>query len=74
MKKHFHYYRPFHDEYIKALMDHPRVRLAIYTNIMRKNALPLLFKLFDSPKLRAYKAKIFDVFDQEYNVPDGGVD
>ena len=41
---------------------------------MRKNALPLLFKLFDSTKLRPYKAKIFDVFDQEYNVPDGLLD
>ena len=70
VKKHFHYYRPFYDDYIKGLIEHPRVKLGIYTSIMRKNVMPLLFKIFEGPKLRAYKSKVFEVFDQEYNMPD----
>lgn len=32
--------------------------------------MPLLFKIFENPKLKEYKAKIFNVYDQEYNRPD----
>lgn len=34
--------------------------------------MPLLFKIFDCKSLRPHRGKLFDVFDQEYNVPDGG--
>jgi hypothetical protein len=37
---------------------------------MRKNVLPLLISLFESQELRYHKSKIFEVFDQEYNIPD----
>ena len=55
IKKHFHYYRPYFDDYIKGLIEHPRVKFGIYTSIMRKNVMPLLYKIFDKPKLRASK-------------------
>ena len=34
--------------------------------------MPVLFKIFDLPKLNPSRSKIFDVFDQNYNVPDVG--
>ena len=34
--------------------------------------MPLLFKLFDIPTLIQHRASIFDVFDQEFNLPDLG--
>ena len=72
MKKHFHYYRPYFADYIHALIAHPRIKFAVYTSIMRKNVMPLLFHIFNSQKLTKERQRIFDVFDQEYNVPDVG--
>jgi hypothetical protein len=63
IKKHFHYYRPNHALYISKLVQHPRVKLGIYTSIMRKNAMPLLFKIFDEKQLRDYRKNLYDVFD-----------
>lgn len=31
--------------------------------------MPLLFKMFDLPALNEHRARIFEVFDQSYNVP-----
>lgn len=31
-----------------------------------------MFKVFDEPKLKSHKHKVFEVLDQEYNVPDLG--
>jgi hypothetical protein len=69
IKMHHHYYRPHFDIFLAQLLDHPRVQLGFYTSIMRKNALPLLFKIMDLPALNPHRAKIFEVFDQIYNVP-----
>jgi len=33
IKKHYHYFRPFYDDFIKSLIEHPRVRLGFYTSI-----------------------------------------
>ena len=72
IKMHHHYYRPFFDDFLAKLMSHPRVQLGFYTSIMRKNAIPLLFKIFDLPKMNPHKNKIMEVFDQQYNIPDVG--
>lgn len=32
--------------------------------------MPLLVDLFKSPELHLLKSKVFEIFDQEYNVPD----
>lgn len=32
--------------------------------------MPLLYKIFENQKLAPLKGRIFNVFDQEYNVPD----
>lgn len=53
-------------------MDHPRVKLAIYSSIRRHNIMPLMFKILDSSYLKSVKSRVFDVYDQEYNAPDGG--
>ena len=69
---HHHYYRPMFDDFLAKLLAHPRIKLGFYTSIMRKNAMPLLFKIFELPKLNPHRNSIFDVFDQNYNVPDIG--
>ena len=72
IKMHHHYYRPMFDDFLAQLLAHPRIQLGFYTSIMRKNVMPLLFKIFELPKLNPYRSAIFDVFDQNYNVPDLG--
>ena len=69
IKLHHHYYRPHFDTFLAQLLDHPRVQLGFYTSITRKNVLPLLFKIMDLPVLNPHRSKIFEVFDQIYNVP-----
>lgn len=56
IKMHHHYYRPQFDHFLAQLISHPRVQLGFYTSIMRKNVMPLLFKIFDLPKLNAYRS------------------
>lgn len=63
VRNHYHYYRPYYDELIKGLMEHPRVRLAIYTSIKRYNAMPLVSNIFKSPKIKHLKYRVFDIFD-----------
>ncbi len=60
------------DEFLAQLLSHPRIKLGFYTSIMRKNVMPLLFKIFELPKLSPHRNSIFEVFDQNYNVPDIG--
>lgn len=72
IKMHHHYYRPMFDDFLAQLLAHPRIKLGFYTSIMRKNVMPLLFKIFELPKLNPHRSSIFDVFDQNYNVPDIG--
>ena len=71
IKMHYHYYRPTFDSFLKEIISHPRVKLAFYSSIMKKNIMPLLFRVFDLPTLHEYRSDIFEVFDQEYNVKDG---
>jgi hypothetical protein len=70
VRKHYHYVRPYYDDFIRTLMEHPRVKFAIYTSITKRNAMPVLQKLFATHELKGLKKEIFDVFDQEYNSPD----
>jgi hypothetical protein len=67
VRKHYHYFRPHFQEFIGTLLEHPRVRLAFYTSITKKNALPLLFHVFESPMLKRLKGNLFELFDQDYN-------
>jgi hypothetical protein len=69
IKMHHHYYRPQFDHFLAQLLSHPRVQLGFYTSIMRKNVMPLLFKMFDLPALNVHRSNIFEVFDQSYNAP-----
>ncbi len=72
IKQHHHYYRPQFQHFLAQLIQHPRVKLAFNTSIMRKNVMPLLFQIFDLKELNSYRAWIFEVFDQQYQVPDSG--
>eukprot|EP00347_Sterkiella_histriomuscorum_P018758 403344290 len=74
IKNRYHYFRPYFDDFLVAIIQHPRVQYGIYSSTMRRNIMPLLNKIFDRPKLRNHKTKIFKIFVQEYNVPDLGYD
>jgi hypothetical protein len=37
---------------------------------MRKNVMPLLFKIFDLSTLQDHRTEIFEIFDQSYNSDD----
>ncbi|CDW81122.1 UNKNOWN [Stylonychia lemnae] len=72
IKKHIHYYRPHKDEFLAALITHPRVKFGIYSSIMRKNIMPLMMKIFESREIKNLRNGIYEIFDQEYNMPDLG--
>lgn len=72
LRKHLHFFRPFYEDFIAALLTHPRVKLAFYTSITHKNALPLLFQLFESAHLKVFKSDLFALFGQEFNEKDPG--
>lgn len=64
IKMHYHYYRPQFDSFISKIISHPRAKLGFYTSIMKKNVMPVLFKIFDLPTLSMLRSEIFDeVFD-----------
>lgn len=63
LRRHLHFFRPFYEDFIAALLQHPRVKLAFYTSITHKNALPLLFQLFESAHLKVFKSDLFALFD-----------
>ena len=63
IRKHHHFFRPHYEEFISALLMHPRAKLAFYTSITQKNALPLLMQVFESPKLKPLRANLFGLFD-----------
>jgi hypothetical protein len=48
IRQHYHYFRPYFDDFLKAIIEHPRAKFAIYTSIQRKNAMPLLYKVFEN--------------------------
>lgn len=52
VRHHFHYFRPYNTNFIKALITHKRIKLAFYTNITRKNAMPLVYRIFQTPDLK----------------------
>ena len=46
VRNHYHYYRPFMDSFLAQLLEHERIQLAFYSNITRKNVMPLLYHMF----------------------------
>ena len=64
-----HYFRPHLDSFLIPLFSHPRVQIGFYTSIMLKNASIILEKIFNQATLSEYRDRIFEVFDQTYNVP-----
>lgn len=72
LRNHHHYFRPHFEEFICRLIEHPRVKLSFYTSITKRNALPILYNLFEAPLLKRVKDSLFDLFDQDFNQPDGG--
>lgn len=67
-----HFFRPHYETLITTLIQHPRVKLAFYTSITQKNAVKLLFEIFESPYLKPFKSDLFALFDQDYNTKDPG--
>ncbi len=72
LRGHLHFYRPHFETFLTTLIQHPRVKLAFYTSITQKNAVKLLFEIFESPYLKPFKSDLFALFDQEYNTKDPG--
>jgi hypothetical protein len=67
LKKNFYFLRPGHEDFIRKIAEHPRVLLCFYTSIMRKNVVPILYKVLDENTLLGYdlsdlrdKVGIFD--------------
>lgn len=46
-KSHAYFMRPGHDQFILNLSQHPRVKFGLYSSIMRKNVLPILYRIYD---------------------------
>ena len=64
-----HYYvRPGCLELVKALREQPGVRLAFYTSMQRRNAVPIIEHLFGAGCLSGPAA--FGLYDRSYNVED----
>lgn len=72
MRGHLHYFRPHYHTFLTTLLQHPRVNLAFYTSITQKNAVKLLFEVFESPYLKPFKGEVYALFDQAYNTKDPG--
>ena len=60
--KNYVYLREGNLTFLKALMQHPRVRFAFYSSIMRKNILPIIVKLFEKETtlMQLYMRQLFD--------------
>ncbi len=67
LRGHLQFFRPHYETFITTLIQHPRVKLAFYTSITQKNAVKLLFEIFESPYLKPFKSDLFALFDQDYN-------
>jgi hypothetical protein len=72
LRGHLHFFRPHYHTFLTTLIQHPRVRLGFYTSITQKNAVKLLFEVFESPYLKPFKGEVFALFDQAYNTKDPG--
>jgi len=66
IKRHHHYYRQYMQDFLSRLLTHPRVKLAFYSSITRRNLMPLLSKILEIRQLKPVRSKIFEAFDQEY--------
>lgn len=47
IKQHTHYYRPYSDDFLKSLIEHPRIKFSVYTAITKANVMPLLINVFN---------------------------
>ena len=57
--------------YLKQIMQHPRVRLAFNSSIMRKNILPIIAHMFsECNENDLFTDHMFQLFDQEYSKED----
>jgi hypothetical protein len=72
LRGHLHFFRPHYHTFLTTLIQHPRVKLGFYTSITQKNAVKLLFEVFESPYLKPFKGEVFALFDQAYNTKDPG--
>lgn len=70
IRSHFHYFRPYWAEYLRFLLIHPRTIVGFYTSITRRNAMPLVYKIFENKQVEAYKKNFCQLFDQDYCAPD----
>mmetsp|Transcript_18955 Transcript_18955/g.32383 ORF Transcript_18955/g.32383 Transcript_18955/m.32383 type:complete len:152 (-) Transcript_18955:449-904(-) len=61
-----HYFRDGFMSFLRALMTHPRVRFAFYSNIARQNILPIIQKMFKED-LGLIQEHLLAIFDGEYN-------
>lgn len=61
-KRTFHYLRDGYLQFLRAIMQHPRVKFAFYSSIMRKNITPILLEAFKED-LGLYNEFMFAIFD-----------
>ncbi len=69
VKKNFLYCRDGYMDFLRDLMNHPRVSFSFYSTIMRKNILPIILEMFkeNDSTMGLLEERLFNIFDQEYN-------
>lgn len=61
-KKNFIYFRENNMLFLKGLMQHPRVKFAFVSTIMRKNIFPIILQLFKK-EMGLFSEHMFSLFD-----------
>mmetsp|Transcript_34701 Transcript_34701/g.53218 ORF Transcript_34701/g.53218 Transcript_34701/m.53218 type:complete len:260 (-) Transcript_34701:20-799(-) len=69
VKKNYIYLRDGYMEFLRLLMNHPRVSFSFCSAIMRKNILPIILEMFNGndDDLGLLQEQLFNIFDQDYN-------
>lgn len=62
----FTYFRDGHLSFLESLMQHPRIKFAFNSSMMRKNIIPVITKIFES-KMYLVQKHMLAIFDQEYS-------
>lgn len=60
------YFRDGHLSFLESLMQHPRIKFAFNSSMMRKNILPVITKIFES-KMYLVQKHMMAIFDQEFS-------
>lgn len=64
-KRNFVYFRDGYEAFLESVMQHPRIKFAFYSNIIRANIFPIIKHMFKD-NLHVFSENMLAIFDQEY--------